>query len=120
MRLAVLLAFVPACAAAQPPHYAEIQRALVQRDQMTAEFAASLRGAAAPASLEALHARQLGEVMLPLAPELRPYQRSRMAQERELVLAPPVARAEATPAPLSLPGRARRGVDPVAPDRFPD
>ena len=65
----------------------EIQRALIQRDQQSAEFAR--RG------LENLHSNQLRDAGQPLsadpaiARELLPYERERMARERELVPAPP-------------------------------
>jgi hypothetical protein len=129
MRIAALL-LAGTCLGAQAQEQ-EIQRALVQRDQQSAEFAA---GAHAPA-LSSLHARQLGDVMaIPLAPELRPYQRFRMAEERELVFAPPVVKSGSEPdfrgssksgsdpdftAPLALPGGARSGVDPVLPQGLP-
>jgi hypothetical protein len=44
---------------------------------------------------------------------LMPYQRERMAQERELVFSPPVVQAKPTDAPLPLPGGPRHGVDPI-------
>ena len=112
MRIAALL-LAGTCLGAQAQEQ-EIQRALVQRDQQSAEFAA---GAHVP-GLSSLHARQLADVMaIPLAPELRPYQRLRMAEERELVFAPPVRRSVPDPdlTPLPLPGGARGGVDPVLP-----
>ena len=61
----------------------EIQRALIQRDQQSAEFAR--RG------LENLHSNQLRDAGQPLsadpaiARELLPYERQRMERERELV-----------------------------------
>jgi hypothetical protein len=106
----------------------EIQRALVQRDQQSAEFAAQLRGAQDLGSLDALHAAQLRDAQQPLsmdpltAQALLPYQRGLMSQERELRFAPPVVRTpleKSGPdagAPLPLPGGPRSGVDPVAPD----
>jgi hypothetical protein len=103
----------------------EIQRALIQRDQQSAEFAAQLRGSQERIQLESLHARQLSEALMPLGPEpalaapLLTYQRSRMAAERELRFAPPIVRNPADrklEAPLPLPGGARAGVDPVTPD----
>ena len=103
----------------------EIHRALVQRDQQSAEFAAQLRGSQERIQLEALHARQLSEALVPLssdpavASQLLPYQRGRMAQERELRFAPPIVRKPSDrkfEAPLPLPGGPRPGVDPVAPD----
>src|SRR5688572_622141 len=103
---ALALAALPCLAQEQ-----EIQRALIQRDQMTAEFAAGVRASAA---LQELHARQLREVMLvPLQPELRPYQRQRMADERALVLAAPKALVQPPEKPLPLPGGPRHGVDPI-------
>ena len=103
----------------------EIQRALIQRDQQSAEFAAQVRGGPeARAQLEALHARQLSDAMVPLSPNpsvatsLLPYQRNQMSEQRELRFAPPVVRAPLVPEverALPLPGRPRPGVDPVTP-----
>ena len=116
---ALLLLSLSPVAHAQLQHEQEIQRALVQRDQQSAEFAAGVRGAS-PGTLETLHARQLSEAMLPLAPELRPYQRARMAEDRALVLAPPVRRSVPVPdLPLALPGGPRSSVDPIAPQGLP-
>jgi hypothetical protein len=104
----------------------EINRALIQRDQQSAEFAAQLRGSQERAQLETLHARQLSEALIPLSPDptvasaLLPYQRARMGEERVLRLAPPAgikpAPRDDVRAPLSLPGGPRSGVDPVTPD----
>jgi hypothetical protein len=109
----------------------EIQRALVERDQMSAEFAARANGVA-PQALSDLHARQLRDVMaIPVSPEKRPYQRARMADERVLLLSPPTRKSGSEPdlrksgsapdfnAPLPLPGGPRGGVDPVLPQGFP-
>ena len=124
MRFLLLLALAwPVVAAGQD---SEMQRAVVQRDQMTAEFAAQLKGAQNVRELQALHARQLSEIQLPAggdagaAQTLLPYQRTRMAEEaRVLQFAPPVVRP-AVPGtglrPLALPGGARRGVDPISPE----
>jgi hypothetical protein len=96
----------------------EIQKALVQRDQQSAEFAARVRGADT-SRLEQLHARQLQEITTqPLQPELRPYQRQKMADERTLVLPPPtvtLARRPGKPAaePSPLPGRPAHVTDPI-------
>jgi len=97
----------------------EIQRALIQRDQQSAEFAAGVRGGDR-ASLEALHARQRLEVTTQalhpdpvVARQLEPYQRQKMADERALILPPPVVQARAPEKPLPLPGRPRHGVEPV-------
>jgi len=105
---AVLFATVRVCAA--DPTEQAVQRALIERDQQSAEFAARLHGR----SLDALHARQLLEP----ASQFPDYDRSRMAREGEAVLQlpPPVVRAPGKPdAPLPLPGGPRTGVDPVAP-----
>lgn len=100
----------------------EIQRALVERDQQSAAFASGAPGTPTPA-LSALHARQLSDVMaVPLPAQLRPWQRFRMAEERSLVLPPPVLRSGSEPdfpMALPLPGGPGRGVDPVLPQGFP-
>ena len=97
----------------------EIQRALIQRDQQSAEFAAGVRGGDR-ASLEALHARQRLEVTTQTlhpdpaaARQLEPYQRQKMADERALVLSPPVVQVKPAEKPLPLPGGPRHGVEPV-------
>lgn len=97
MRLALVLcvAAVPAFAQ-QPP---EVQRALIERDQRTVEFAARVRGAP-PAELQGLEnltARQLADVQRDQLPVLRPYERQKAARESEafvLRLPPPVVRIE--------------------------
>ena len=100
----------------------EIQRALIQRDQQSAEFAAKVRGADTT-RLEQLHSQQLRDAGRPLDPdprvarELRPYERQRMADERVLVLPPPVVRTapapENEPRPIRPPSRPRTLVDPI-------
>ena len=97
----------------------EIQRALVQRDQQSAEFAAAVRGGDR-AALEALHARQMGEVTTQplhadpaLARQLAPYQRQKMADQRALVLPPPEVPVKAPEKPLPLPGGPGHVVDPI-------
>jgi hypothetical protein len=116
--LSLALATFPALSQNQ-----EIQRALIQRDQQSAEFAAGVRGGDR-ASLEALHARQRLEVTTQalhpdpaVARQLEPYQRQKMADERALVLSPPVVQVKPAekPAasPLPLPGGPRNGVEPV-------
>lgn len=113
---ALVFASLLVCAAASANEQ-EIQRALILRDQQSAEFAA---GVASP-GLEALHSRQRLEAGQPLHPdpalarELQPYERQRMAREREHVLRlppPVVQRREAPPPPL--PGLPRPLVEPVA------
>ena len=122
-RSALSLALALAAAPASAPVYAQqqdIQRALIQRDQQSAEFAAQVRGA--QGALDELHARQLQHATQPLSVspdasrELLDYQRQTMATEREahiLRLPPPVVRSESLK-PLPLPGRPAPGVEPIA------
>jgi hypothetical protein len=109
------------------PDEQAIQRALIQRDQQSAEFAAGINSG----SLENLHQRQLMEAGRPLHPDpeiarqLRPYERERMAREREgfvLQLPPPRVNSGSDPElkPLPLPGGPRHGVDPVPSQRLGD
>jgi hypothetical protein len=102
----------------------EIQRALIQRDQQSAEFAAQVRGQDVR-PLQELHARQLQEAGRPLNPDpevarqLRPYERERMAAESRYVLrfSPPVERkrsgSDPDLGPLPLPGGPPHGVEPI-------
>lgn len=88
---------------------AEIQRALIQRDQQSAEFAAGVNRPA----VESLHYRQNQET---LGRELRPYDRERFVREREgfvLQLPPPRANPLSSAEPLPLPGGPKHGVEPV-------
>ena len=126
LRLAAALAAgLSSLAFAQSPESQRaIERALIERDQQSAEFGAQLHGVDAVRELEALHARQLREAQTPSSadPETAtrslPAQRQRMAQERELRLPPPVVRVPPSPPPLPLPGGQRPGVDPVTPQGF--
>lgn len=104
----------------------EIQRAIIQRDQQSAEFAARARGEDTR-RLEQLHSEQLrdaGRALSPdpaLARQLQGYERQRMADERVLALPPPVVQGrpaqEREPRPesrlLPLPGGPRPLVDPI-------
>jgi hypothetical protein len=98
MRAALLLLAIATGAFAQE---AEIQRAIMELDQRTVDFAARLNGmpAADLQRLENAFARQRLEVMTQeIAPALRPYQRQAAAREAEgyvLQLPPPVIRAKA-------------------------
>ena len=119
---AAVLTSAPALAQL-PQQQIEIQRALIQRDQQSADFA---RGASP--SRDALNARQLRDAGQPLNPdptiarELLPYQRETMAREREMF--PPLndrPAPAAKPAPkvdqgLPLPGSSGppQVVEPVA------
>jgi hypothetical protein len=115
--LVALLAFLPVTAYCDDPAV-EAQRSVIQRDQQSAEFAARARGADTT-RLEQLNARQLSEVVTqPMPGYLRDYQRQKMADERALVLPPPVVtapkeRAKAETRALPLPSGTRPGVDPI-------
>ena len=110
------------CSAALPcqANDQEIQRALVQRDQQSAAFAAVVRGGDR-AALDTVHARQLTEITTqPLHPDpalarqLQPYQRQKMADERALVLPPPVVySAKPAEKALPLPRGPDHVVDPI-------
>ena len=82
----------------------EIQRALIQRDQQSAEFAA--RGIEARRAMETFNANQLRDAGRPLRPdpviarELLPYERQTMARERMML--PPIDQPAARPAPADL------------------
>ena len=119
MRLLAGLVAVALCgAAAADEQMRQVQRALIQRDQQSAEFAAQLRGQDV-SRLQQLHADQLRDATQPLHVDpgidrgLRPYQREQMARDRELVFPPPVVLAKPAEAPLPLPGGPRHGVDPI-------
>jgi hypothetical protein len=75
----------------------DAQRALLQRDQQSAEFTAGTRRG----ELESLHQKQLLEVLV--SPQPADYLRGKMAQEREQVLRQP----------LPLPGRPASNLDPI-------
>ena len=85
-----------------------MQRALIERDLRTAEFAARLRGAPLIdlQRLENLTARQLLELRTELPPELRPYERQKAASNADafvLRLPPPIVRPRAALTPRALP-----------------
>jgi hypothetical protein len=119
MRTFVALALLAPLCALPNPHEQEIQRALIQLDQRSAEFARGVNRQ----EMENLHATQLREAAQPLHPDpeiarqLRPYQRMKMTEERELRLPPPVVmkKSGSDPdlRPLPLPGGPRGAVDPV-------
>lgn len=116
MKLAAALLLCPLACLAQQPHEQEIQRALIELDQRGAEFA---RGA--PAAPPEPHAGRALHPDPEIARQLRPYERMKLAEEREanvLRLAPPVVQKDEKPLPL--PGGPRAGVDPVAAPRVPD
>jgi len=110
----LLIVALPALAQEQ-----EVQRALMQRDQQSAQFAARLRGAPLieQQRLENLSARQLLGVEKDLPQELRPYERQQAAREHILALPPPVVRAAASEKPRPLPAKMPGVVDVVPADR---
>jgi hypothetical protein len=116
MRLA-LLWFVALPSLAQEP---DVQRALIERDQRTVEFAARLQGAPLVElqRLENAAARQQLEVRKDLPQELRPYERQEAAREFVLRLPPPVVRADVPDKPRPLPA-AMPGVVDVVPSAAP-
>ena len=100
-----------ACPAEPQPHAQEIQRAVMQHDQRSAEFARGVTAQPLPASAGIpLHPDPV------IARELRPYERMKAAesntQHHELRLPPPVVLRKAE-RPLPLPGGPRHGVDPI-------
>ena len=100
------------------PQEQDVQRALMERDQRTQEFAARLRGAPLIElqRLENLSARQLRDVKQYLPAELRPYERQQAAQEFVLQLPPPVVRAAQSGKLRPLPSRMPCAVDVVPAD----
>jgi hypothetical protein len=109
MRRLLLLSFLMPLSCFGNPHEQEIQRALIQRDQQSAEFAAGVNRPA----VESLHYRQNQEM---LGRELKPYDRERFVREREgfvLQLPPPRANPLSSSEPLPLPGGPQHGVEPV-------
>jgi hypothetical protein len=98
----------------------DVHRALIQREQQSAEFAAQVRGGLdARRAMEALHERQLRESNPALAPDLMPYERQRLSSGSQtlLQLTPPIERPpfDRLTRPSPLPGGPRPGVEPVAP-----
>ncbi len=75
----------------------DVQRALLQRDQESAEFAAGTRRG----ELETLHQKQLLEMLV--SPQPAEYLRGGMARER----------GQALRQPLPFPGRPASNLDPI-------
>ena len=94
MRLAAFL--LAAAAGSALADDRDVQRALLQRDQQSAEFAAGARRG----ELETLHQHQQLEILL--SPQPADYLRARMAREREQALRP-----------LPLPGGQPARLDPI-------
>ena len=125
MRLAALLALCPLVCLAQPRdslREQEIQRAIIQLDQRSADFA---RGSPSP-PLDPMVGRSLHPDP-DIARQMRPYERMKAAEAREtsvLQLPPPVVRNEARKdeKPLPLPGGPRGALEPnaITSPRAPD
>jgi len=101
VKLALLLVLAPAWAAAQNPHQADIDRALIARDRQSAEFSRP--------ELRDLHTRQDHQNLPPRADERGRQARERDAYPRPGTVPPPVA----SRGPLPLPGGPGHGVDPI-------
>ena len=94
-------------AALADPNESAVQRALLKRDQQSAEFNAQLRGQ----SLDALHSRQLQQMENSTAPRI---ERSLMTRERDAQSLRATPTAPRSPErPLPLPGGLPHVVDPV-------
>jgi hypothetical protein len=93
--LLLTLASLPASA-----QQAEVQRALIERDRQSAEFARP--------ELRELHLRRDLQHL-----PARPDERALEARERDAFLPPEAAPATRTYPPLPLPGGPRHGVDPI-------
>ena len=113
LSLLVLALALPAFAQEQ-----DVQRALIERDQRTDEFAARLRGAPLEEQqrLENLGERQRREVKPELPMDLRAYERQKAADERTLALPPPVVRVPEPEKPRPLPVKPPCAVDVVPAD----
>jgi hypothetical protein len=115
-----MLLLCPLACLAQQPHGDEIQRALIELDRRSAEFA---RGSPSP-PLDP-HAGRPLHPDPEIARQLRPYERMKLAEEREanvLRLPPPVVQPAVRKdgKPLPLPGGPRPGVDLETAPRGPD
>jgi len=122
VRLAVLLALCPIVCLAQPRdrdlglhsplREQEIQRAIIQLDQRSADFAS---GRQSP-PLDPMVGRQFHPDPN-VDRQMRPYERMRQAEAREtnvLQLPPPVVRSGKDEKPLPLPGGPRGALEPNA------
>ncbi len=110
-------AALPLVALAQQPHEQEVQRALIELDRRSAEFARGQPPSSTP--LPPYVGQPLSQDP-EVARQLRPYERMRIAEEgaHVLQLPPPVVRRKSgsepdSDAPLPLPRRPQSVVDPV-------
>ena len=100
MRLLLVLALLPGWAAAQNPHQALIDRAVIERDRQSAEFSRP--------ELRDFHLRQDTQNR-----PLRMDERTLQARERDAYPRPPAEVIAPDYRPLPLPGGVRHGVDPI-------
>jgi hypothetical protein len=114
-RFAVLLALFPLNCFAQQPHEQEVQRALIELDRRSADFA---RGTQSP-PLEPYVGQPLNADP-EIARQLRPYERMRMAATPYVLRLPPPVVQKKDDKPLPLPGGRRSAVDPVTLPRIAD
>lgn len=104
MRFFLALALLPAWAAAQNPHQALIDRAVIERDRQSAEFSRP--------ELRDYHLRQDTQNRPMRADERALQARERDAYPRAPVEIP-VPDTKGNFGPLPLPGGVRHGVDPI-------
>jgi len=100
MRLLLVLPLLPGWAAAQNPHQALIDRALIERDRQSAEFSRP--------ELRDFHLRQDTQNQ-----PMRLDERTRQARERDAYPQRPLEVTTPDYRPLPLPGSVRHGVDPI-------
>ena len=121
MRKLFLLLFLATPALAQEQ---DVQRALIQREQQSADFALQLKQSqqkdtaghlAERQRLDNLSARQLQSVAKDSPQELRPYERQKAADERVQLFGPPAVRTQLPEAPGPLPAQMPQAVTPIAP-----
>jgi hypothetical protein len=110
MRIALAILLFPLYCQAEQPHAREIQRAVMEQDRRSAEFAGATTYQPLPADAgRPLHADPV------IAREWRPYERMKATEGYVLRLPPPVIREKKPlPLPSSLPSGPRHGVEPIA------
>jgi hypothetical protein len=107
VRLAAAALLLPLACLAQQPHEQEIQRALIELDRRSADFSNYGYGEIRP---------HVGQPLSPdpeVARQLRPYERMRIAEQRDHVLQLPPPVIQGFSKPLPLPRREESVVDPV-------
>jgi cell division septation protein DedD len=118
VKLAAFLLLCPLACLAQQPHEREIQRALIELDQRSADFA---RGRVSP-PLDPFVGRPLHPDP-EIAQQLRPYERMKAAEANQpnvLRLPPPVVQKDEKPLPLPGGPRGALEPNPITSPRSPD